>query len=100
MSHRRRRYLSLITLSAGLVAASVGSFGADSGTGYSTAIAVPSHSAAAARRPIPVHPVDPPDTSPDRSLQYARIVDRMYDELMRSSACLLGSSNAAITGRC
>ena len=92
MSHRGRRYFSLITVSAGFVAASVGSFGADLGPGYSSAIAVPSHAALAARRPIPAHPIDPPDTNPDRYLQHTRMVDRLYEELMHSSECFLASS--------
>ena len=96
MSYRGRRHFFLITISAGLFATSVSGFGADPGTGYSTAIAVPSH---AARRPIPAHPIDPPDTNPNPSLQRARIVDQLYEEIMRSSACFL-ASDASITGRC
>jgi hypothetical protein len=100
MRHQGRCHFSLITVSAGLVAASVSSFAADAGARYSVAIAVPAHTAPAARRPLPAHPIDPPDTSPDRSVQHARIVDQLYDQLMRSSGCLLTSSNAAIAGGC
>ena len=100
MSHRGRRHFSLITLSAGLFATSVSSFGADRGTSYSTAIAVPPHTAPAGHRSIPAHPINPPDRSLDRYIQHARIVDRMYEELVRSSGCVLASSNAAITGEC
>ena len=96
MSHRMRRRFVLITISAGLLASPVSGFGADSGTGYSTAIAGPSHSA---RRPIPAHPIDPPDTNPNRSVQHARIVDQLYEEIMRSSGCFL-ASNASIAGGC
>ena len=96
MSHRGRRNFSLITISAGLFATSVSGFRTDPGTGYSTAIAVPSHSA---RGPIPAHPIDPPGTHPNRSLQRARIVDQLYEEIMRSSGCFL-ASNASITGGC
>ena len=100
MRHRGRRYFSLITVSAGFVAASVGSFGADPGPDYSSAIAVPSHAAPAARRPLPAPLIGTPDTNPDRYLQHARMVDRLYEELMRSSGCFLASSNASITDGC
>jgi len=96
MSHRGRRYFFLTTISAGLFATSVSGFGADPGTGYSTAIAGPSH---AARRVIPAHPVDPTDPNPNPSLQHARIVDQLYEEIMRSSGCAL-ASNASIAGGC
>ena len=86
MSHRGRRHVTLITISAGLFAGSVSSFGADPGTSYSTAIAVPSHVAPAAHRP---NPIDPPGTNPDRTMQRARTVDRLYEEVMRSSGCSL-----------
>ena len=95
---REGRHFSLITISAGLFATSVSSFGADPVTGYSTAIAVPSY-AAPSRRPVPAHPIDPPDTHPNRSLQRARIVDQLYEEIMRPSGCFL-VSNASITGGC
>ena len=63
MSHQGRRNFFLITISAGLFATSVSSFGADPVTGYSTAIAVSSHAAPAAHRPIPAHPIEPPNTT-------------------------------------
>jgi hypothetical protein len=97
MSHRGRRYFSLITISAGLLATSVSSSGADPGIGYSTAITVPPH---AASRPIVSHPTDLPGTNSDRSLQRVRIVDRLYEETMRSSGCFLAARNASITGGC
>jgi hypothetical protein len=100
MSHRGRRYFALITVSAGFAAGSVGSFGADPRTGYSNAIAVPSHAAPAARQPLPAHPIDPPDTNPELYLQHAWIVDRLYDELMHSSECFLASSNASMKFGC
>jgi hypothetical protein len=100
MSHRGRRNFFLITISTGLFATSVNSFGADPVTGYSTAIAVPSQAAPAARRPIPAHPIDPPYTNLDRSLQRARTADRLYEEVMRTSGCFLAARNAAITGGC
>jgi hypothetical protein len=100
MSHRGRRNFSLTTISAGLFATPVNSFGADPVTGYSAAIAAPSHTAPAARRPIPARPIDPPNINPDRSMQRARTVDRLYEEVMRSSGCYLAARNAAITDGC
>ena len=97
MSHRGRRHVTLIMISAGLFAGSVSSFGADPGTSYSTAIAVPSHVAPAAHRP---NPIDPPGTNPDRTMQRARTVDRLYEEVMRSSGCSLVARYAAIAGGC
>jgi hypothetical protein len=87
-------------LGAGFFAISGSSFGADLGTGYSTAIAVPHQAAPAGRRPIPAHPIDPPDAKPDRSMQRTRIVDQLYEKLMRSSGCSLASNNASIVGGC
>ena len=91
---------ALMVVSAGFFAISVSSFGADLGTGYSTAIAVPPQAAPAGRRPIPAHPIDPPDPKPDRSMQRTRIVDQLYEKLMRSSGCSLAASNASIWGGC
>jgi len=96
---REGRHFSLITISAGLFATSVSSFGADPVTGYSTAIAVPSH-AAPSRRPVPAHPIDPPNTNPEHTKQRIQTVDRLYEEVMRSSRCSPTASYAAITGRC
>ena len=99
----RYRFASL-ALSAGVfaisVSISVSSFGADLGTVYSTAIAVPSHAVPADRRPMPARPIDPPDAEPDRSAQRSRIVDELYERLMRLSACSLASNNASIAGGC
>jgi hypothetical protein len=99
MRHRGRHHVTLIIISAGLLAISVSSFGADPGTGYSTAIAVPSHATSAASRPIPAHPIDSRTTNPDRSKR-ARTDDRMYEEVMRSSGCFLATRNAGITSGC
>ena len=97
---RLGRHFSLITISAGLFATSVSSFGADPVTGYSTAIAVPSHAAPAARRPVPARPTGPPDTNPEHTKKGTRTVNRLYEEVMRSSGCSLTASYAAITGGC
>lgn len=92
--------LALMAVSAGFLAISGSSFGADLGTGYSTAIAAPARAAPDGRRPIPAHPIDPPDAKPDRSLQRSRIVDQLYEHLMGLSGCSLASNNASIVGGC
>ena len=52
----------------------------------------PSHRkrAPAGGRPTPVYPINLPDAKPDRSMQRTRIVDQLYEELMRSSGVLVG----------
>jgi hypothetical protein len=95
-----RRPAAWMAVSAGFFAISISSHGADLGTGYATAIAVPPQAAPAGRRPIPAHPIDPPDAKPDRFTERSRIVDQLYESLMRSSGCSLASSNASIIGGC
>src|ERR1700760_4542349 len=92
--------VALMVVSAGFFAISVNSFGADLGTGYSAAIAVPAQAAPADRRPIPAHPIDPPGAELDHSMQRTRIIDELYERLMRSSGCSLASNNASIGGGC
>ena len=94
------RRCALAVVAAGFVAISVSTYGADLGTRYSTALAVPSQHASAGGRPTPVYPINPPDATPDRSMQRNWIVDPLYEELMRSSGCLLASKNTSIGGGC
>ena len=95
----RRRFAAMV-VGAGFFAISVSSFGADLGTGYSTAIAVPPQAAPTGRRPLPAHPVDPLDARSDRSIQHGPVVDKLYAELMRSSGCALATNNDSIGGGC
>jgi hypothetical protein len=63
---------ALAAVFAGLGAISVSAAGVDLETGYSRAVALPSHSVPAGRRSIPahsVHPVDPPPNSIGEGLQ-------------------------------
>ncbi len=80
------RRCALAAAGAGFFAISIGAFGADPGTGYSTAIVVPPQAAPAGRRPMPARPIVPPDAKPDLSVQRARIVDQLYEEIMRRSS--------------
>ena len=95
-----RCHVALMAVSAGFFAISVSSFGADLRTGYSAAIAVPPQAAPVGRRPIPAHPIDPPDAKPDRSMERTRILDQLYEKLMRSSGCSSASNNASIGRGC
>ena len=60
---------ALAALGASFAAISISAFGADLGTGYTSAMAVPSRSAPAGRRSIPPHPITPPEAKPDRSVE-------------------------------
>jgi len=83
-------------------AISAGTFGADLGTGNSTAIAVPSQTAPTGRRPTLSRPIITPDAKPDLSVQRARIVDQLYEEIMRRSSpdCSPATNNASMAGAC
>ena len=99
--HQMTRRCALAFVAAGSVAISISTYGADLGTRYSTALAVPSQCASAGGRPTLVYPINPPDATPDRSMQRNRVVDQLYEELMRSSGCLLaGSKYTSIGGGC
>jgi hypothetical protein len=75
-------------LGAGFFAISVSSFGADLRTGRSTAIAVSPSAAPASHRPPQADPIDLPKEELELSALRARMIDQLYQELMRSSECL------------
>jgi hypothetical protein len=87
---------------AGFFAISTGTFSADLETGYSTAITVPSQALPPGRRPMPARPPVPPDANPDRAVQRARVVDQLYEEIMRRSSpeCSSARNNASMAGAC
>ena len=91
---------ALAAIVTGLSAISVSAYSADLGTGYSRAVAAPPRSAPAVRRSTPARPIDPPDAELNRPVKRAALVDQLYNELMRSSGCLLASSKASIGGGC
>jgi hypothetical protein len=93
---------ALAAAAAGCLAISLSAFGADQETGYTSAIAVPSHLAPPGRRPIPAHPTEPPDAKPDRSVERSRIVDQLYEELMRWTppACSSAATKASMVAGC
>jgi hypothetical protein len=98
-----RRMIGRCALAAaGCLAISLSAFGADQETGYTSAIAVPSHLAPPGRRPIPAHPTEPPDARPDRLVERSRIVDQLYEELMRWTppVCSSAATNASKMAGC
>ena len=72
------------------------------GRGTLPRIAVPPQAAPAGRRPMPARPIVPPDAKPDLSVQRARIVDQLYEEIMRRSSpeCSSARNNASMAGAC
>jgi hypothetical protein len=93
---------ALAAAAAGCLAISISAFGAALETGYPSAIAVPSHPAPPGRRPIPAHPTEPPEAKPDRSMERSRIVDQLYEELMRWAppVCSSAATNASMMAGC
>jgi hypothetical protein len=93
---------ALTAVAAGFLAISISAFGADQETGYTSAIAVPSHLAPPGRRPIPAYPTEPPNAKPDRSVERSRIVDQLYEELMRWTppVCASAATNASMMAGC
>ena len=92
--------LATAAVGAGLVAISMNAFGADPAVGYSHTVAASPHSASTGRRSIPASLIDPPDREPNRLVQRAILVDQLYDDLMRSSGCVLASRKASTGGGC
>src|SRR5260370_32151395 len=70
------RRCALAAVGAGFVAISISTYGADLGTRYSTALAVPSEHAPAAGRPPALCPIYPPAAKPDRSIERTPVVDQ------------------------
>jgi len=99
-NRKARRVIRECTSVDAAVAIGTCAVGADLDTGNSSTTAVLWRPAPADRWLIPTHPIDPPYGGPDLSAHRARIFDQLYDELMRSSGCLLASKNASIGGGC
>jgi len=85
---------------AGLAAISMSAFGADPAVGNSHTVAASPHFAPTGRRSIPARPIDPPDREPNRLVRRTALVDQLYDDLMRSSGCVLALSKASTRGGC
>ncbi len=93
---------ALTAVAAGCLAISISAFGAGLETGYTSAIAVPSQLAPPGRRSIPAQPIDPPVAKPDRSVERSRIVDQLYEELMRWTppVCPSATTKASMVAGC
>jgi len=107
VSRKARRVIQRCIFAAAVVGAGVpaisgSAFGADLPASYSAAMAVPSQPAPAGRRPIQPHPINHPEVESDRSAQRARMIDQLYEELMRRTApgCQSGSTYASMGGGC
>ena len=92
---------ALAAIGAGLGAISISTFGADLATGSSQSITSPSQIIRADHRPIMAQPSAQPDTKLDYLAAHVRIVDQLYEELMRwTPPCSPASTDASAAGRC
>ena len=74
---------ALAAIGAGLGAISISTFGADLATGSSRSITGPSPVTRAEHRPITALPSGSTDTKLDHLAAHSRMVDQLYEELMR-----------------
>ena len=96
-----RRRLAAMAVGAGFFAISVSSFGADLATESSRSITGPSQVMRADHRPITAQSSVPFDTKMDHLAAHVRMVDQLYEELMRwTPPCSPASTEASMTGRC
>lgn len=92
---------ALTAIGAGLGVISISAFGADLTTGTSQSITGPSQVTRADDRPITAQPTAVPDTKLDYLAAHARMVDRLYDELLHwTPPCSAASTEASMAGRC
>jgi len=83
---------------AALAAMSISAFGVDPVVTYSSTVTASAHSAPTGRL---ARPINPSDREPNRPMQRAAaLVDQLYDELMRSSGCVLAPSKASTGEGC
>ena len=95
------RRCALVAIGAGLGAISTSTFGADPATGSPWSITGPSQATRADHRPITALPSAPTDTKLDYLATHIRVVDQLYEELMRwTPPCASASTDASTAGRC
>ena len=100
-ARRRIGRFALAAVGAGLGAISVSTFGADLATGSSQSITSPSQVTRADHRPITAQSSAQPDTKLDHLAAHVRIVDQLYEELMRwTPPCSAASTDGSAAGRC
>jgi hypothetical protein len=96
-----RRRLAAMAVGAGFFATSVSSFGADLATGSSRSITGPLQVMRTDHRPMAAQSSAPADTKLDHLAAHVRMVDRLYEELMRwTPPCSPASTEASMAGRC
>ena len=97
-----RRRLAAMAVGAGFFAISVSSSsGADLATGSSRSITGPSQVMLTDHRPITARSSAPADTKLDYLAAHVRMVDRLYEELMRwTPPCSPASTDASMAGKC
>jgi hypothetical protein len=96
-----RRRLVAMAVCAGFLAISASSFGADLATGSSRSITDPSQVMRTDHRPITGQSSAPADTKLDYLAAHVRMVDRLYEELMRwTPPCSPASTDASMAGKC
>ena len=92
---------ALVAIGAGFGAISINAFGADPATGSPWSITGPSQATRAEHRPITALPSAPTDTKLDYLAAHSRMVDQLYEELMRwTLPCAPASTDASMAGRC
>jgi hypothetical protein len=92
---------ALAAIGAGLGAISSNTFGDDLATGSLRSITSPSQVTRTQHRPITALPSAPTDTRLDYLAAHSRMVDQLYEELMRwTPPCAPASTHASMAGRC
>jgi hypothetical protein len=100
---RGRRGIALAALGIAFLTGSISAFGGDPRPGYPVTVAVRSQPASPGRRPIRATRVDAPGAELDRAARDARIVDQLYQELMRQTGpgwCSSATNLAAMGSGC
>jgi hypothetical protein len=98
----KQRNFAVVAVGIGFFAISISAFGADLRTRYSAKMAVAAQPASVDRRPIQARQIDPPDLEPDPTARRARVVDQLYEKLMRQTApgCPSATYGPGIADRC
>ena len=92
---------ALAAVGASFGAISISTFAADLATGSSRSITGPSQVTRAEHRPITALPSASTDTKLDYLAAHSRMVDQLYDELMRwTPPCASASTEASMAGGC
>jgi hypothetical protein len=93
---------ALAAIGAGFGAISISASGADLATGSSLTITGPSQVKRPDHRPITAQPSAALDTKLDYLAAHSRIVDQLYEEMMRWTppGCSPVSTDASMAGRC